>query len=159
MKQEIVAELKGQFRRQWKTLRDLIANIPDEQWMTGELVHLLPGRLVYHILAGTEVYARSTSYEEYKSHQVFALDWQVAPSEQLPSRQKTITYIEDMDKVVDGWLDSIGDEGLLSLNEGFEWTGSRKIGRAVYLLRHTQNHIGELNSELRRRGLNRGKWA
>ena len=159
MKQEIVAELREQFKRQWKTLRDLIVDLPDDQWMTGELVHLVPGRLIYHILAGAEVYARSSTYEEYKSHQVFFLDWQVAASQELPNRQKTITYLEDMEKSANGWLDSLGDEGLLSTNEGFEWTGSKKIGRAVYLMRHTQNHIGELNAELRRRGLNRGKWA
>jgi hypothetical protein len=33
------------------------------------------------------------------------------------------------------------------------------VSRAVYLLRHTQNHIGEANSELRRRDLPRGKWG
>ena len=159
MKQEIVTELKEQLQRQWKTLNTLVAGLPDDQWKTGELVHLVPARLIYHILSAVEVYARSSSYEEYKSHQKFILDWQVAQSEELPSRQKTIKHMEDMEKIANGWLDSLGDEGLLATNEGFEWTGSRKIGRAVYLLRHTQNHIGELNSELRRRGLPRGKWA
>jgi hypothetical protein len=151
--------LKDQFQRQWKTLRDLVSDLPDEQWKTGEIFHLVPARLIYHILAGTEVYARSTSYEEYKSRQIFTLDWEVAPSEELPARNKTIAHIENMQKAVGAWLESLGDEGLVESDEGFEWAGSRKIGRAVYLLRHTQNHIGELNSELRRRGLSRGKWA
>ena len=159
MKQEIVLELKEQFQRQWKTLNELVAGLPDDQWRTGEHVHLVPARLIYHILSGVEVYARSSSYEEYRSHQVFTLDWDSASAEDLPSRQNTIECLKDMEAIVSGWLDSLGDEGLLANNEGFEWTGTTKIGRAVYLLRHTQNHIGELNSELRRRGLPRGKWA
>jgi hypothetical protein len=159
MKQEIVLELKEQFQRQWKTLNELVAGLPDVQWKAGELVYLVPARLIYHILAGVEVYARSSSYEEYKSHQIFTLDWDKASLEQLPSRQNIIECMQDMAAIVGGWLDSLGNEGLLANNEGFEWTGPRKLGRAVYLLRHTQNHIGELNSELRRRGLPRGKWA
>jgi len=159
MNQAIVNELKDQFQRQWKTLHDLVSDLPDEQWRAGDIVHLVPARLTYHILAGTEVYARSTSYQEYKSRQIFTLDWEVALLEELPTRKKTLMHIEDRQKATSAWLESLGDEGLVESNQGFEWTGSRKIGRVVYLLRHTQNHIGELNSELRRRGLPRGKWA
>jgi hypothetical protein len=156
---QIVNALKDQFQRQWRTIREIAGSLSDEQWKSGDIIHLVPARLVYHILSGTEVYARSTSYEEYKSHQRFALDWQTVPAEELLNREKTLLYVEEMEKAVSDWLQSLGDEGIVEADEGFPWTGATKLGRTVYLLRHTQNHIGEINSELRRRDLPRGKWG
>jgi hypothetical protein len=158
MGRELVDELEGQFRRQWGTIRELVAAVPDEQWTAGETEHLAPARLVYHILSGTEVYARSTSYEEFQAGRIFALDWQAAPASALPDRHSTLRHIDEMERAVEQWLEAVADEGLLAEDSGFPWAGSRKLGRAVYLLRHTQNHIGEANAELRRRGLPRGKW-
>ena len=158
MSQIAVDELKDQFHRQWDMLHDLIAGLPEEQWKAGDVASLVPARLLYHILAGTEVYARSTTYEEYRSRQRFTLDWQVAPAAQLPNTADTLELLAAMREATDKWLESLGDEGLAATDEGFPWTGTRKIGRALYLLRHSQNHIGELNSELKRRNLPRGKW-
>ena len=159
MGHEVVSELKEQFGRQWKTIRDLVDKVPDDQWRAGEIGHLVPARLVYHILVGTEVYARSCSYEEYTARRRFTTDWQVAPAGELPDRQTTLRHVDVMEGAVVEWLEALGDEGLLTKEDGFSWTGSKKLARALYLLRHTQNHIGEVNSELRRRGLPRGKWG
>lgn len=158
MSQQVVNELKEQFRRQWAALRGLLVSLPAGQWRNGEITPLVPARLLYHILSGTEVYARSTSYEEYKANQQFSLDWQMALVEGLPDEQAALGHIGRMERQVEGWLDSLGDDGLMAPDPGFPWTGTIKLGRAMYLLRHTQNHLGELNSELRRRGLPRGKW-
>jgi hypothetical protein len=158
MSQQVANELKEQFRRQWVALRGLMSSLPEGQWRSGELAHLVPARLLYHILSGTEVYARSTSYEEYKASQRFPQDWQFAPVEALPDEHAALGHIGHMESQVEEWLESLGDEGLMGPDPGFPWTGTNKLGRALYLLRHSQNHIGELNSELRRRGLPRGKW-
>ena len=158
MTRAITAELKEQFHRQWGSLRDSVNAIPDAEWKAGEIVPLVPARLLHHILGGTEVYARSTSYEDYVAHRRFGADWQKAPEEELPDRPTALRCIDELEKSVDQWLDALGDAGLLETDEGFPWTGTRKLGRAVYLLRHTQNHIGDMNAELRRRGVPRGAW-
>jgi hypothetical protein len=155
----LASEIGEQFRRQWETIRGLVDGVPDDQWKTGDVVHLVPARIVYHILGGTEVYARSTTYEEYKAHQKYTLDWQTAPAGELPDRRTTLRNIEAAEKAIGIWLADLDDDGLLTTDEGFPWTGSRKVGRAMYLIRHTQNHIGEANAELRRRGLARGRWG
>jgi len=131
MSHELVNELKEQFRRQWETVRDLVDKVPDDQWSAGEIPHLVPARLVYHILSGTEVYARSSSYEEYTSHRRFAKDWQVTPAAELPDRRTTLRHIDEMEKAVGEWLEALADEGLLTPDDGFTWTGSKKLGRAV----------------------------
>ncbi len=155
----LVDELKDQFRRQWRTIRELVANVPEEQWKVGEIAPLIPARLIYHILSGIEVYARSTSYEEYKAKQCFTLDWESCRAEELPDREGTLRKTDGMQESVERWLDELGDERLMDKDEGFPWTGNHRVGRVVYLLRHTQNHIGEINSELRRRELPRGRWG
>ncbi len=158
MGKAITTELKEQFHRQWGTLHDVIDGLPEEQWKVGDIESLVPARLVYHILAGTELYDRSTTYEEYRSRQRFTLDWQAAPAAELPGRAAILELLEHLREGTDEWLESLGDDGLAADDEGFPWTGKKKIGRAMYLLRHTQNHIGELNSEMKRRNLPRGKW-
>jgi hypothetical protein len=86
------------------------------------------------------------------------MDWEATPADQLPDRRPVLQHIDKVEKAVADWLDGLCDEGLLSAETGYPWTGTRQLGRALYLLRHTQNHIGEVNSEPRRRGLRRGKW-
>jgi hypothetical protein len=155
----MVDEIEEQFRRQWETVRELVGNVPDDhQWRDGDILHLVPARLVYHVLSGTEVYARSSSYEEYLLHRRFPLDWQGMRATELPDKPTALRHIDEMERVVREWLEALADEGLLVADTGFPWTGSTKLGRALYLLRHAQNHIGEANAELRRRGLPRGKW-
>lgn len=158
MRDVLVRELADQFRRQWSTLRESVNAVPDDQWRAGEHIHLVPARLAYHIFGGTEVYARSTSYEEFRRDRVFGGDWQVMGAEELPDRAAALRHIDALEKAVERWLSSLEDEGLLTTNDGFPWTGEKKLGRALYLLRHTQSHMGEMNAELRRRGLPRGKW-
>ena len=154
----IVEELRDQFQRQRAAIRDVLASVPEDQWKAGSTPPLVPARLLYHILSGTEVYARSTSYEAYLLERRFPEDWQLMQADALPDRSTSLACVDVMEKQTVRWLNELADEGLLSSDEGFPWTGSSKLGRALYLLRHTQNHIGELNSELRRRGLARGKW-
>jgi hypothetical protein len=39
------------------------------------------------------------------------------------------------------------------------WTGGTRLDRAIYSLRHSQHHLGQINAELRRKGVSRGEWA
>jgi hypothetical protein len=50
------------------------------------------------------------------------------------------------------------DEEILAPETAFPWTGEARLGRALYLLRHHHSHLGELNAELRHRGLPRAEW-
>jgi len=151
-------ELKEQFRRQWTTMREILANVPDAEWTSGDGARV-PARLLYHILGGTETYARSTSYEEFLATRRFPGDWDVVPLQQLPDRTTAAAQVRDMEAQVNSWLDQLGDSGLMEADPGFPWAGTRKLGRAVYLLRHTQNHLGELNAELSKRGVQVGRWG
>ena len=56
------------------------------------------------------------------------------------------------------WLATLDDAALLKETSPGDWRGNCLLDLAMYLLRHSQHHLGELNAELRRRGIERPKW-
>ncbi len=69
-----------------------------------------------------------------------------------------LVYLEQVEAKVKQWLLKHGDAEFLEDQSICKWTGARVLDRAIYVLRHTQHHTAQINSELRHRGLPRGKW-
>ncbi|MBN1250225.1 MAG: DinB family protein [Anaerolineae bacterium] len=155
---EITSALIDQFERSWQELRDALVKTPAEEWRTGEPDYLVPARLAYHIVFTADIYATHWSYEAYKPRRKYKLDWEDAPVNQLPSREALFTSVNETEVTVKEWLLSLGDDGLLDPERQYPWTGETRLGRALYLLRHNQWHIGELNAILRARGLKQIEW-
>ena len=164
----IVDELIDQFGRTWQELRDALTKTPAPEWRRAnpgggdavpgaETDYLIPARLAYHILRTTDMYATHMGYEEYKPHRKYTLDWE-GPVDALPDREEVFTFVNECEVQVKEWLLDLGDEGLLEEEDKYPWTGERKLGRALYLLRHNQWHIAEINTLLRLRGLEPGEW-
>jgi hypothetical protein len=154
----ITNELIDQYHRMWRTLQEIVEKTPDEQWCSGSDDYLLPARLAYHILFTVDLYTTHLSYEEYKTIRVHRLNWETARPDELPSRAELLSHIEALESRVKDWIEGLSDEGLLKEQVDYQWTGKTALGRSLYVLRHSQNHIGELNAELRRRGIEGGRW-
>ena len=86
------------------------------------------------------------------------MDWEAATPEQLPTQEQVLIYLNEVQSEVEKWLIKASDSELLLPDVEYPWTGGSVLGRALYLLRHNQSHLGELNAELRRRELPRAKW-
>lgn len=69
------------------------------------------------------------------------------------------TYLEDVREKLETWIKGLDDEVFHSTETEFPWTGSTLHGRLLYSIEHFRHHLGELNGELRRRGLPRVKWS
>ena len=69
-----------------------------------------------------------------------------------------LKYLDEVEAQVQSWLDGLGDAGLLESETRCPWTGDYVLCRALYLLRHVQHHLAQMNTELRRRGIDRPKW-
>jgi uncharacterized damage-inducible protein DinB len=153
-------ELIEHFTRVWGTYRDAIRDIPEEQWRAGEVDYLTPSRLLYHVLEAAEFYSRETpkGFNWGANQRRFGVDWEAATPEQLPTQEQTLTYLDEVQAQLEAWLKNAEDSDILSPDSEYSWTGKSVLGRALYLLRHNQHHLGELNAELRRRGLPRAKW-
>ena len=145
------------FRRNWDMYQELIREVPEEHWRTGDIEYLTPARIVYHVLDGADFYSNPTPKGFVGGHR-FGIDWETATPEQLPTKEQTRAYLKEMMTKVDDWLRGMSDSDLLSPQKEFRWTGTTILAGAIYLLVHCRQHIGEINAELRRRGLARVKW-
>jgi uncharacterized damage-inducible protein DinB len=148
---EVVAR---QYDRVWGTFRDAISKLSDPQWRTSECDWLAPIRLAYHLVETAEFYSLSSPKDGAEP-----LDWDSGATDQLPSQAQLLAYIDRVQPMVREWLTTCSDEAFLSSETEFDWTGGTRLDRAIYSLRHSQHHLGQINAELRRKGLPRGEWA
>lgn len=149
----VTGGLIDHFHRVCKMLSKAVESFTDEAWLSSEEGSLPPARIGYHILGGSERYTWPGSTDEFTSKRRFSLDWEQTPLADLPSRTALLELFENMETTILGWLRGHGDAGLTGSEPTWPWTGDRALGQALYLLRHLQHHAGELNRELRRRGL------
>ncbi len=145
------------FSLTWEMYRAAIEDIPEEHWRTGEIPYLIPSRLVLHAVEATDGYCRS-SQEGFELGHRFGIDWGTSPPEMLPSKDQARTYLDEVEGRTESWLRSLEDSDLLSQETEYPWTGSTLLSRLLYVLAHSRQHLGEINAELRRRGLPRIKW-
>jgi uncharacterized damage-inducible protein DinB len=146
------------FNRNWDMYHEAVKKIPDEHWRTGEISYLTPARIIYHVLECVDFYSNPTS-EGYNWGHRFNIDWEEdVLSEKLPTKEQTKEYLEEMIEKLNDWLQELSDSDLLSPEKAFPWTGKTTLGRALYILVHSRQHLGEINAELRRRGLSRVEW-
>jgi uncharacterized damage-inducible protein DinB len=149
--------LADQFERMWMMLREAINNCADEEWKS-DAGHwfLIPSRLAYHIIETVEFYSRE-SPEGMDFAGRFGVDWETREAEKLPDREAMLDYLEEIRGSLRGKLRSMSDEALLA-EHPFPWTGATVLERMVYTLRHSMFHLGQIQAELRRRGLKGAEW-
>ncbi|MBT3284696.1 DinB family protein [Candidatus Bathyarchaeota archaeon] len=142
----------------WQMYSDAINTIPDEEWGTGEIDYLVPARQILHGIETLDFY--SVMIPDVFTHGYrFNLDWQTASIDQLPSKEQLMKYLDEVKEKLENWILGIDDDLFHSPERLYPWTGSTLLGRVLYSLEHSRHHLGELNGELRRRGLPRVKWS
>ena len=160
---EVTRSLLEQFRLIFDMYEEAIDKIPETQWRSSEIDYLIPARLILHAIEVGDFYT-SPSPESYAPSEKLGTDaskegfvWDLKP-ENLPSREVVLEYHREVRINVEGWLIGMSEENLLGRENKFPWTGSTRFGRALYLFGYYRQHFGEVNGELRRRGLPRIKW-
>jgi hypothetical protein len=145
--------IRRQFVRSWQVLTEAMAAFMPDEWTTGEIDYLTPARLAYHIVEAAEFYTRDTSYDFPWGHR-FGCDWGGAKAEELPDRDAVAAYLAEVRDQVERFL----SQNLLADDPDFPWCGGTRLDRALYLVRHTHHHVGELWSEIKRRGHGLPDW-
>jgi len=151
---EIVAR---QYDRMWTSLRDAIAKLSDQQWRESECDWLAPVRLAYHLIEAADFYGA----DNVKGFQKGSLggNWEYSPTADLPSPQQMLGLLDRVQPKMRAWLKGCSDQAFLAEQTDFPWTGETRLDQAIYALRHCQHHLGQINAELRHKGLPRGEWA
>jgi len=156
--QTLVAAVKDQWTRMWAMWEEMIQSIPDEEWTSGENDYLIPARHLIHVTVGEDVFSSDTPVEESDQCKWFGIPaWETAATD-LPSKEVTLEMLANFMSTVEARLSQLTDENLLEPEEVHPWTGQTRISKIIFTLRHTQHHLGEINAELIRRGMEGVKW-
>jgi hypothetical protein len=157
-KGSLVDTLLEAFKLMWDMYDSAMETVPEEHWRTGEIDYLIPARLIYHAVQTGDFYSEETPDDFPWGHRFGEGCFDISP-EGLPTREQSREYHDEVREKVTEWIRATGDQGLMSREKAFPWTGGVVLGRALYLLGHYRQHFGELNAELRVRGLPRIPWT
>ncbi|MFC2173181.1 DinB family protein [Acidobacteriota bacterium] len=153
----LVHIVEEQFACAWNMLREAVVSFPGNQWQNGEINYFFPARLAYHVIETVDYYCRDV-LEGFQWGHRFGVDWESADPDRLPAQAPVLEYLDETQQCVSAWLHRLGDQGLVSPDEVFHQEGYTHLDRALYVLRHIHQHLGELCSELRKRDLPRPQW-
>ncbi|MFC1572544.1 hypothetical protein ACFL6M_02990 [Candidatus Eisenbacteria bacterium] len=149
--------LDTQYAHAWSLMDEIVNRFPVEAWRSASPAYFAPSRLTYHTIETVDYYCRDDLAAFRWGHR-FGVDWDTASSEELPEQEAIRDYQRDVHSAASLWIHHLGDDGLLAPDAVFSEEGMTHLDRALYALRHTHQHLGELSSELRRRDLPRPPW-
>lgn len=158
--QPIKAALINQYTSVWKMLQAAIENVPDEHWDSG-VGHWYYSLSAYHIIETAQFYLGSNP-DKMKWGARAGINWdEVDGAEKyvLPKLTKELisSYLQEIGQEWANTLKSASDADFLK-KDGFHWISSI-LEKLMYLLRHTNYHVGELNRALREWGLAPARWG
>ena len=151
----IAGEVFKQYQRALRMFREAVMAFPADEWRQGDISYLRPAGVAYHVLECTDLYTGNKSVEEFAWGGRFDADWEDANSDQLPSQEQLIIYLDEMEDKLEEWFRKAD---LLAVETVFPWTGQLILGRAIYNSRHIQHHLSEMSLELTRRGYQSPEW-
>ena len=155
----IANHIARQFETVWGTIGEAIALIPDNEWASGTDGPSTPVIQLAHIAAGIALYLPPPGkhWPRWCENEKGNFDWQVRPDPCLP-REEFCRYCDAVRSDVSTWLGTLGDPAVLEETSPEDWRGSCLIDLLLYVLRHSERHLGNLHAEMRRRGIERPRW-
>ena len=134
--------LLGQYNHAWKMFSLMVTDFDENAWTQTGCSYIIPARIAYHIIGGVNYYIETEEPVPVLSGKENSWNWENAPLEDLPTQEDLLGLIRVFKQGTDAWLMgcNLEDE-----NKKFGWTGSNKLSVALFLLRHMEYHIGELN--------------
>jgi hypothetical protein len=120
----------------------MVNDFDSASWTATGCSYITPARIAYHILGGVNYYIENQTTEKLLSGKNNDWNWEHARIEDLPTQEDIIALIHFYKTKTDTWLDTMDME---AKNTQFDWTGKNKFSVAIFLLRHMEYHIGELN--------------
>jgi len=151
----VIEAIKRQFGSIWSGLRDGISKCSEELWRDRDNPRSAPSRLVYHTVQTVEYYLGDTRDFDWNAR--FSVNWEYGNIDDLPSREQLLAYIDEIEAAVQQRLQNATPEQLAGPDPG-PWGFQSAAERWLYMLRHSQHHLGQMALVLRRAGLEPGIW-
>jgi hypothetical protein len=138
-------EMIHQYDHTWKVFIRLVKDFDADAWLHTGRNAMTPARLSYHVLGSTRFYIEDESDLQFKSGKPFKGDWVDCREEDLPSQADILDAIETISMKTERWLSELD---YAAPNESFPWTGKTQLSVAIFLIRHSLYHLGELSALL-----------
>lgn len=148
-------EIRDQFSRVLEKFKVAVENFPAEEWRKGESPYQRPAGLAAHLLSTIDFYTSGLTSDQFPWGKRLGCNWEDPRDDVLPSQELILAYLQEMARRILKWT-SRTDFTLP--DELHPYTGKTILGRAFYLIRHTESHLAELSLELRRRGYLGPEW-
>ena len=146
MENPVTQDIITQYQRAFKIIHLEIEGFDDDQWLKGMDHFLVPVNVAMHIADTLDFYFSSgITGEEYQWGQYFGGGWWELSESQKPSREKLLTYLDEVEERVMDLLAGLDDQILLQKLPRNEHPTSY-IGHLIYAIRHTMHHHGELGA-------------
>jgi hypothetical protein len=152
----LVEAIEAQFEAAWEMLAEAVG-VFGEGWRAGGSDYAVPARLAYHAVETADYYFHD-DLAAFDWGGRFGVDWETKEPARLPSQQAILDYLDEVRDKASRWIADREDDRLLAPDEVFHAEGMSRLDRALYVLRHTQQTIGELCALLRARGIPRPAW-
>jgi len=141
----IKTEFLKQYEHTWNVFERLVNDFDNDAWRDTGRGATTPVRLSFHILQSVKYYLEDQSEIYFESGKAFNNNSEKTPEEDLPSQRDIRMCIGVFKKKTEEWLSEMDYS---AENRSFRWAGETNLGVAIFLLRHSLFHIGELSSLL-----------
>jgi hypothetical protein len=157
--QPLATRIARQFDIVWNTIDETIALIPDGEWAAGKEGTSIPVVQLAHVAAAIALYLPPPGkhWPDWCESESGDFWWDAGP-DPWPSKDEFGRYCTGVKAEVATWLASLDDAAMLEETLADDWRGNCLLDLAMYVLRHSQHHLGDLFAEMRRRGIDRPKW-
>jgi len=139
------ADFIPQYAHTWRVFARLVKDFDAEPWFQTGRGSITPARLSWHILQSVKYYLAASAPLQFTSGKSFDGDWATVVESQLPSQADIVACVLAMQSQTKKWLVDLDES---APNAAFPWAGETQLGVAIFLLRHTLFHLGELSSLL-----------
>jgi hypothetical protein len=152
-----IDEFVNHFDRQFRTLDGVYDRTSDSAWAYADQRLKGVWQWMAHVLETVEFYLADKS-EGFPWGHRFGLDWENAQAEPVPDKGAMRAYQKDVEQLLHQVLGNKTDQDLMASETVHPWAGKTYLGRLLYLMRHTQQHIGDINRVLRFNGCDALEW-
>ena len=152
------AEVIDHFKRQITTLDSLFGRVTDEAWRGRDVRLKGVWQWMTHALETIEFYLSDTPPGDFPWGRKFGVDWEDDQAERVPSREQMKQYLDEVARHALALLESRSEDDFAAPETVHTWTGPTYLARMLYLLRHTQQHIGDMNRVLASCGCPSMQW-
>jgi hypothetical protein len=134
-----------QYGHLWRTFARIVRDFRDPFWIESGFCLTTPARLAYHIIESTRYYIADEDPILFLSGASLTARSMELSRDDLPTRDDILNLIDIMAVKTDRWIRSLVID---DKNDAYPWAGSTRGSVALFLIRHGQYHLGEMDALL-----------